>query len=184
MTTIHSFAPVSRADATVLLLGSMPGVRSLQQAQYYAHVRNAFWPIMGALFGAAPELAYAQRLHRLQSQGIALWDVLRCCERVGSLDVDISEASIVANDFATFFAQHPRIQRVFFNGAKAETAYRKYVLPTLTGSYAALHYLRLPSTSPAHVGVTLDQKLERWKVVKASSHDLDCGAATPPCQDA
>jgi len=165
---------MSRADAKILLLGSMPGVRSLQQAQYYAHDRNAFWPIMATLFGAELDLPYAERLCILQVQGIALWDVLRCCERVGSLDSDIAEASIVANDFADFFVQHPDIGWVFFNGAKAEAAYNKYVLPTLTGNVAGLRYVRLPSTSPAHAGLTFSQKLERWKVVKdaVQTHSL------------
>ena len=180
MTTIYSFESVSRPDAVALLLGSMPGVRSLQQAQYYAHARNAFWPIMGALFGAAPELAYPERLRILQSHHIALWDVLQCCERIGSLDADIAEASIVANDFAAFFARHPDIGWVFFNGAKAEAAYKKYVLPTLPGNYAALRYVRLPSTSPAHAGFSLIQKLEQWKIVKDLGGGLDREANTPP----
>lgn len=166
MTTIHSFAPVSRPDAKILLLGSMPGVRSLQQAQYYAHARNAFWPIMAALFGVALELPYAERLRLLQSHGIALWDVLQCCERVGSLDADIAEASIVANDFAEFFAQHVHIRQVFFNGAKAETAFKKYVLPTLGSAGESLRYVRLPSTSPAHAGLSYSQKLAQWKIIK------------------
>lgn len=166
MTIIHSFAPVSRPDARVLLLGSMPGVRSLQQAQYYAHARNAFWPIMGALFGAAPQLPYTERLHVLMSHRIALWDVLKCCERPGSLDTAIAEASIVANDFAAFYALHPHIGWVFFNGAKAEAAYKKYVLPALAGGCDSPRYLRLPSTSPAHAGMGFGGKLEQWKVVK------------------
>lgn len=168
MTMLQSFAPVSRPDAKVLLLGSMPGVRSLQQAQYYAHERNAFWPIMGELFGATPAIAYAERLRMLQSRRIALWDVLWCCERIGSLDSDIAEASIIANDFAALFEQHPHIDRVFFNGAKAEAAYKKHVLSTLVGVGDSIHYLRLPSTSPAHAGMTFGEKLERWKVVQGA----------------
>ncbi len=163
---LQSFAPVSRPDAKVLLLGSMPGVRSLQQAQYYAHERNAFWPIMGELFGAIPAIAYAERLRILQSRNIALWDVLRCCERIGSLDSDIAEASMIANDFAAFFEQHPHIERVFFNGAKAEAAYKKHVLSTLVGVGDSIRYLRLPSTSPAHAGMTFGEKLERWRIVR------------------
>lgn len=166
MTVIHSFEPVSRPDTKVLLLGSMPGVRSLQQVQYYAHARNAFWPIMGALFGATPELPYVERLRILVAQRIALWDVLKCCERAGSLDTAIDEASIIANDFAAFYALHPHIGWVCFNGAKAEMAYKKYVLPALAGDYDSLRYLRLPSTSPAHAGIGFSRKLEQWRVVK------------------
>ena len=157
---------MSRPDAKVLLLGSMPGVLSLQQAQYYAHARNAFWPIMGALFGAAPQLAYQERLLVLQSQGIALWDVLQCCERVGSLDADIAEASIVANDFSAFYAQHSHIRSVFFNGAKASSTYKKYVLPRLNRDCDSMRYLQLPSTSPAYAGMTFNEKFEQWKFVK------------------
>ena len=166
MATLHSFAPVSRPDAKALVLGSMPGEVSLHRAEYYAHPRNAFWPIMGALFGAGPQLAYRERLHILQSEHIALWDVLKCCERIGSLDSNIEESSIIANDFAAFYALHPHLEVVFFNGAKAEAAYKKHVLPMLTGSDVSLRYVRLPSTSPAHAGRTYGQKLEHWKVVK------------------
>ncbi len=166
MTVIHSFEPVCRPDAKALVLGSMPGELSLKRAEYYAHPRNAFWPIMGALFGAVPQLDYPQRLQILRSKHVALWDVLKCCERRGSLDSNIQEASIIANDFAAFYALHPQLRFVFFNGAKAEAAYKKHVLPALCNGYAPLHYLRLPSTSPAHAGMAQDQKLEQWKVVK------------------
>nr|HRM71210.1 DNA-deoxyinosine glycosylase [Thauera phenylacetica] len=124
---VRSFAPQFRADARVLVLGSMPGTASLAAAQYYAHPRNAFWPIMGALFGAGPELPYAQRLERLASAGVALWDVIGRCERAGSLDSAIAPASIEANDFAGLFAACPGIDHVFFNGAAAEAAFRRHV---------------------------------------------------------
>ncbi|MFM9980077.1 MAG: DNA-deoxyinosine glycosylase, partial [Burkholderiales bacterium] len=106
----------------------MPGAASLAADQYYAHPRNHFWPIMGRLFGAGPELPYAKRVRRLKSCGIAVWDVLESCVRPGSLDADIEEGSIAVNDFAGFFDAHPRIGAVFFNGAKAESAYRRHVL--------------------------------------------------------
>jgi hypoxanthine-DNA glycosylase len=158
MALLHSFAPVCNEQARILILGSMPGKRSLEQNQYYAHPSNAFWKIMGELVGAHPDLPYATRMHQLKSSGIALWDVLGACEREGSLDADIRQES--ANDFATFFAQHPHITRVFFNGSKAEQCFTKLVhekqkLPRLT-------YLRLPSTSPAHAGVRYADKLQVW----------------------
>jgi TDG/mug DNA glycosylase family protein len=161
MTHIHSFAPVASPDATVLILGSMPGKRSLEQNQYYAHPLNAFWKIMGELVGAQPQLPYAERLRVLKSSGIALWDVLASCRRETSQDAHITHES--ANDFAAFFAAHPHVTRVFFNGSKAEQCFRifvqgKQVLPPL-------QFQRLPSTSPAHAGMRYAEKLQAWQVL-------------------
>ncbi|OGS91234.1 MAG: DNA-deoxyinosine glycosylase [Gallionellales bacterium GWA2_60_18] len=161
MMRITSFAPVGDADAQVLILGSMPGKRSLEQQQYYAHPHNAFWRIMGELAGAHPQLPYAERLRALQAARIALWDVLASCMREGSLDADICAEQ--ANDFAAFFARHPRITRVYFNGAKAEQSFRKSVLGKR--GLPLLEFHRLPSTSPAHAGMSYAQKLEAWRVV-------------------
>lgn len=158
MSHIHSFAPVSNVDARVLILGSMPGKKSLEQNQYYAHPKNAFWNILGELVGAYPDLSYEERLCALKSSGIALWDVLASCERKTSLDSHIRKES--ANDFASFFARHPHVTQVFFNGSKAEQCFRKFVL----GKQALppLKFLRLPSTSPAHAGMRYAEKLQTW----------------------
>lgn len=162
MITVRSFAPVARADAKLLILGSMPGKKSLQENQYYANRHNLFWAFMGELFGAGRELPYQQRLLALQASGVALWDVLQECSRAGSLDADIVENSIVPNDFAGFFARHRAIRRIYFNGSKAEQAFRKYVLPGLAGM-EGVELLRLPSTSPANASIPPDRKLELWK---------------------
>lgn len=164
MTHARSFPPIADARARVLVLGSMPGVASLQAQEYYAHPRNAFWPIMGKLVGASPELDYAERCERLRGAGIALWDVLRECQREGSLDSSIERASERANDFAQFFTNHPRIVRVLFNGQKAESAFKRHVLPTLPEEKTNnLTSVRLPSTSPAHAGRTFEEKLAEWR---------------------
>ena len=160
MPHIHSFAPVSNADAKMLILGSMPGKKSLEQNQYYANPQNVFWKIMGELVGAKPDIAYEERLLLLKSSGIALWDVLASCERKTSLDSHIRNES--ANDFATFFARHPHITRVFFNGSKAEQCFRKFVQDKQALPVLKLH--RLPSTSPAHAGMCYEDKLEIWRV--------------------
>ena len=164
---IHSFPPIAARNATLLILGSMPGKASLLANQYYAHPRNAFWPIMGALFGAGPDLAYARRVRVLRHAGVALWDVLASCTRGNSLDSDIDEESIVANDFASFFRAHPRIQRVFFNGAKAEASFRRHVLPRLAAT--TLRLARLPSSSPANASWSLTRKLRAWRIVAANA---------------
>lgn len=164
MTLVRSFPPISRPDAEILILGSMPGRESLARQQYYAHPRNAFWPIMSELL-RLPKASYAERSRALLENRIAVWDVLMACARKGSLDANIEPSSIIANDFAFFYAKHPAIDRVFFNGAKAESLYRRHVLPGLAGASADLPLLRLPSTSPAHAGMSLGQKTRAWSII-------------------
>ncbi len=163
MSLAQGFPPVVAADARLLILGSMPGQASLAAHEYYAHPQNAFWRIMGDLFGAGPTLPYAVRLAKLQAAGVALWDVMAACERPGSLDADIVPGSVQANDFAAFFAVNRCITRVFFNGAAAETAFRRHVLPGLGEAGLALQ--RLPSTSPAHAALSYDKKLAAWSQI-------------------
>ena len=161
MTRVQSFPPIVSDNSKVLILGSMPGVASLKAGQYYAHPRNAFWPIMGTLFGVDPSLPYPDRVARLQAAGVALWDSLQACVRPGSLDASITEE--VANDFPAFFAKYPRIRQVYFNGSKAEAAFRRHALPSLPPDRYA--FARLPSTSPAHAALPLEAKVRAWSVL-------------------
>lgn len=166
MASIQSFTPVSHAKVRTLILGSMPGKRSLTDNQYYAHPRNAFWPLMAALLKF--ELGnYPRQLQSLLSANIALWDVLQACDRASSLDADIIESSIVPNDFATFLNSHKHIVAIYFNGAKAEQMYKRHVLPNLSQQLIDrdISTLLLPSTSPAHASKNFEQKLEDWRVV-------------------
>lgn len=164
MPLVHGLPPVASPDARILILGSMPGQASLTAGRYYAHERNVFWRIMGDLFGAVPTLDYERRLQRLAVAGIALWDVIGSCERYGSLDADIVAGSVRANDFAGFFAAHPCIERIFFNGTAAETTFRRHVLPELGDRVPPQH--RLPSTSPAHAARGYAEKLAAWSVIR------------------
>src|SRR5215467_5997853 len=122
MSRVQSFPPIVSQQSKLLILGSMPGEASLKAGQYYAHPRNAFWHIMGELFGAGPSLPYEERVERLQSVGVALWDTRQFCSRPGSLDASITED--VPNNFSALFAKYPNITHVFFNGRKAEAAFR------------------------------------------------------------
>lgn len=149
-------------EARILILGSMPGVASLQAHQYYAHPRNAFWRIMAEVFGFDPLCSYEERVCALTSCGVAVWDVLQQCTRKGSLDSDIDNSSIVPNDFASFFTAHRQIQRICFNGSKAASLYRKHVLPSQGDREQEILYVQLPSTSPAHAGLSYVQKLHVW----------------------
>jgi hypoxanthine-DNA glycosylase len=155
------FEPVADSNSEILILGSMPGRESLAAEQYYAHRRNAFWKIMSDLLGFDPGSSYEARLQELKTARIALWDVLQSCIRVGSLDSSIDAGSISVNDFRSFFRTHANIHTVFFNGAMAESTYRKYVLPTV--SAVPVSYTRLPSTSPAHASLSYEQKLQVWR---------------------
>jgi double-stranded uracil-DNA glycosylase len=167
MTRSFGFPPVARADARVLVLGSLPGQASLAAHQYYAQPRNAFWPLMGRLFDAGLEHAYEERLRRLVTARVALWDVCASAMRPGSLDHRIDRNSVAPNDFAGFFAAHREIAAIFFNGATAERLYLTLARPTLSDAVAGIAMRRLPSTSPAHAGASFAQKLEAWREVAA-----------------
>jgi TDG/mug DNA glycosylase family protein len=151
--------------ATRLILGSMPGVASLQAHEYYAHPRNAFWPIMESLFSIARTLPYAQRTTALADAGIAVWDVLRHCRRNGSLDSAIEPDSMVANDFRRFLQQNQKISRIFFNGGTARKLYDRHVLPSLPEAIQHIPRITLPSTSPANAGLSMREKARAWKVI-------------------
>ncbi|NQZ54351.1 MAG: DNA-deoxyinosine glycosylase [Piscirickettsiaceae bacterium] len=158
-----SFPPIESKDAQILILGSMPSIKSLQQQQYYAHPRNAFWPIMSELFDMQKDWDYQQRCEHLLKNKVAVWDVLKACQRKGSLDQHIEPQSMIANDFNAFFQRHRYIRQIFFNGAKAEQVFDQHVLPTLTGKINQISFQRLPSTSPAHAAMTLEQKFHIWQ---------------------
>lgn len=142
----------------------MPSRESLARQQYYAHPRNAFWPIVCDLLsiGAA---GYESRIAELQDRKVAVWDVLKACFRSSSLDSDIEERTIVTNDFEGFFRAHPQVVRIYFNGAKAESVYRRRILPGLSKNAAGMPLRRLPSTSPAHAGLSLEEKKQAWRAI-------------------
>lgn len=164
---VHGFPPIARADARVLILGSMPSEASLAAGQYYGHPRNAFWPILAELLGFDSRSAYEQRVQAIQAAGIAVWDVLASCVRPGSADADIAAESIIVNDFATFFVDHPGIRAIYCNGTMADTLFRRHVRPLVPSSVQT--YGRLPSTSPAHAARSLTEKIEAWRMIHNTS---------------
>lgn len=160
---INSFAPIEPPHCRLLLLGSIPGKASLAAKRYYAHPRNAFWPIMTALLQLPADANYDQRIQALQQASIGLWDVMQACVRASSLDSDIQEDSIQPNDFAGWFQRHPETRAVFCNGGKALQSYQRYVLPLLDTPFCQLPVYQLPSTSPAHARLNQAQKLALWQ---------------------
>ena len=162
---LQGFAPIVSTNSVAIVLGSMPSDMSLHKQQYYGHPRNAFWPIMCTLFNAGTLLPYTACVALLQDNHLAVWDVLKQCQRAGSLDSAIANDTIITNDFEGFFKAYPLIKTVFFNGAAAEKIYRKQCLPKLESRFNYLNYQRLPSTSPAYAAMHFEQKLEHWQVV-------------------
>jgi hypoxanthine-DNA glycosylase len=146
---------VSDGCASVLILGSFPSIISLEKREYYANPRNDFWWIMGEITGCVPCLPYETRLSNLRRNGIALWDVCKSVDRLGSLDSKIADKTVVPNDILEFVSLHKDLRVILFNGAKAERLFQKnftdICVPTT----------RLDSTSRAHT-VTKLIKLERW----------------------
>ena len=150
----HSFPPLVDKDCRALILGSLPGVKSLEEQQYYAHPQNRFWRIMFSLLGEDFSTDYEKRKSLLLEHHIALWDVVKCADREGSLDGHIRNQ--IPNDIPGLLEEHPKIRLLLFNGAFAFNNYKKYFgTPTLP-------YKKLLSTSPACAGRD-EQRLTMWR---------------------
>ena len=162
---VTGFPPIIKPDSRVIILGSMPGVKSLQEYQYYAHPRNAFWPIMDKLFKIYSDFEYKDRLKLLLNNDIALWDVLQSCERQGSLDSSIKKESIIVNDFEDLLVEHEQIKTIFCNGNAAYSTFMKHAMPKLH-DFLDIEVIALPSTSPANAKMSFEEKLEAWSIVK------------------
>ena len=157
--TLTGLAPVIALDTRILILGSFPGAASLAAGKYYAHPRNQFWPLVSALVGEdLASLPYEERLPRLLAHRFGLWDVLAGCEREGSLDSAIRKPA--ANDFERLRTVCPQLETVGFNGQ----ASGKFAPQFAAAGYRTVV---LPSSSPAHMAMTFEQKLERWRPLAA-----------------
>ncbi len=163
MTRLHGLPPIADANTRLIVLGSFPGVASLRAQQYYGHPQNAFWRILGALW-KRPLLqsGYAVRVAALREHGLGVWDVYASCEREGSLDADIREATL--NDLPGLRVLCPRLQAVAHNGGESF----RHARHTRT---LGLPVYRLPSTSPANAGWSFERKLAAWAEV-LSAHGV------------
>ncbi|BBB30736.1 DNA-deoxyinosine glycosylase [Neptunomonas japonica] len=165
-TPVISFHSIAPPDAQLLILGSIPGVKSLQEQQYYAHPRNSFWKIMSELWALPHELSYQSRLSKIQTHGIALWDVAQQCIRPGSLDSKIDQHSVIPNAIPALLTEHPQIHTICFNGQAAAKLFKQHFPDLLAVPH--ITYITLPSTSPAHASMIFADKLKAWHIVKES----------------
>lgn len=157
-----SFGAIVSPACRVLVLGSMPGIASLRAEQYYAHPRNAFWPILYALWDEKPSADYDERLGFALLHRVAIWDVAHTCLREGSSDASIRD--VVPNDFAALFARFPAIHTIFHNGQLSRSLFDRLAKDTAAGRARIL----LPSTSPAYT-MTYENKLAAWQSVRRAA---------------
>lgn len=158
-TICKSFKPNIDENSKILILGSMPGVKSLEEQQYYAHPQNRFWKVMGMFCNTKnlPDLNYKNKLKVLLNNKIALWDVIESCNREGSLDTDIKNE--IPNNIPDLLKQYPNIKGIIFNGGKSYSAFKKH-FPKLLKQYKCY---KMPSSSPANAKYKLENLYEEWK---------------------
>ncbi len=166
MTAEDGFAPLAAPDAQILILGSMPGRRSLDEHRYYGNPHNAFWRIVGRYTQVDAKCEYPARVQGLIDARIAVWDVIKRCVRPGSLDSRIRSSSIEVNDFDRFLNRHDQIRAIFFNGGRAGQEYARRVQPGLGARAARIPTTLLLSTSPANARYSLEQKHENWSAIQ------------------
>lgn len=158
MQKISSFPPIIKKDSKILILGSIPGIRSLEMQQYYAHPQNKFWKIICEIFNEDFTTDYAERIKILEKHHIALWDVIDTCERKGSLDSEIRNEE--ANKIEELLQNFPNIKAIFCNGQKSHKNLQK-----ILGKKFRMPIIVLPSTSPANAGLSYFDKLKSWCII-------------------
>ena len=161
MSNCRSFLPSIDDSSQILILGSMPGVKSLEEQQYYAHPQNRFWKVMGAICNKPNlhQLDYQQKLKILLQNNIALWDTIKSCKRDGSLDSDIQNET--PNDIYGLLKKFPKLKIICLNGNKSYATFKKY-FPDLLEKYSC-H--KMPSTSPANAKYSLDTLIKDWSSI-------------------
>lgn len=160
MNNCKSFKPSIDSNSKILILGSMPGVKSLEQQQYYAHPQNRFWKVMAQICNESnlAKFDYALKLKTLLKNNIALWDTIKSCKREGSLDSDIQNE--IPNDIRNLLKKYPNIQAIYLNGNKSYSAFKKY-FPDLLEKY---NCYKKPSTSPANARYSLNKLIKEWEI--------------------
>ena len=159
------FPPVEPRLARTLILGTLPSKESMRRGEYYAHPRNAFWPIMGELFGAGREMPHAERIRALANQGVMLWDVLHAAHRPGSLDANIDPRRLEPNDIPSLLARHGELRQIVFNGVASKALFGRHVRKACGNWLEGVELATAPSTSPAHASKSFAEKLREWRAI-------------------
>jgi hypoxanthine-DNA glycosylase len=158
---LRGLPPLLNANTRLVILGSFPGVRSLELQQYYAHPQNQLWRLVFSALSPSSPIKYCTgsyeiRSDHLLSLGVGLWDVYAACERVGSLDSAIENAQL--NDLASLRSRCPQLRAIAHNGGESYK-HAKHTMPL------GLPVYKLPSSSPAHASWSFERKLVVWREV-------------------
>ncbi len=153
-----SFPPISNPETEILILGTLPGEKSLEMQEYYAHPQNKFWRIIAAITNNQTPVTYSGKTSLLLANKIGVWDVVREAKRIGSLDSNI--VGEVPNNLEEFLANHKRLKAIGFNGAKAAKLFDKYF-----ERHENIRYVALPSSSPANARISFDEICVRWQEI-------------------
>ena len=157
MRALKSLAPIADKGATVLILGSMPGRKSLEMSEYYAHPANQCWRILAEIFRTDSPATYIEKMNFLKLHSIALWDVLSTCTRKASEDASIRQAA--PNKIQELLRDYPNITTILLNGKAAEKYFTKHFEEIQA---IAVHYV--PSTSPAYASLSFEKKVKEWEL--------------------
>ena len=160
----HSFSAICNTNTKLLILGSLPGKKSIAEQQYYAHPRNALWPILCDWMQLPASMSYEQRIATALDHGIGFWDVVAQAERPGSLDSDIKSPSVHYNPIDQLIPNLPKLKCIILNGGAAMTLFKRGGF-NHTANESGLTFVQLPSTSPAHASMAQEEKRVAWHSV-------------------
>lgn len=158
---VHSFEPVYDKDSEILILGTLPSVKSRENNFYYGHKQNRFWKVLATLLKEPVPETIEEKKAMLLAHRIALWDVIQSCDIKGSSDSSIK--NVQPTDIGMIL-EKTNVKQIYANGNKAGQLYKRYQFP-VTGIEATV----LPSTSPANAAWSLARLCEAWKTIL---HDL------------
>lgn len=155
----HTFSPVYDEHSKILILGSLPSVKSRENGFYYGHPKNRFWQVIASIYEREVPITIAQKKELLLENKIALWDVVQSCDIIGSSDSSIK--NVVTTDINIILSQC-KINKIYANGKTAGKLYRKYSLQK-----TEINIIELPSTSPANAVYSLERLIKEWNMIKS-----------------
>ncbi len=153
----HTFEPIYNKDSKILILGSLPSVKSREEGFYYGHPRNRFWSVLSSIYNSKIPNTINEKIMMLINNNIAIWDVIESCDIIGSSDSSIK--NVIPADLSKVL-NNSNIQNIYANGKTSSKLYKKY-----SEKNTGIKIIELPSTSPANATYTLDRLIETWKVI-------------------